>query len=107
MTSFPDYADFSKIMQLSLEKGEINILHLQKQYERSEKKKNKSLCPISAAAEAARPRYAMRGYIGKGEASLLSQPPVFHREATSLPSAGRAHSRTVTRCEHRASWKEP
>jgi len=46
MTSFPDYADFSKIMLLSLEKGEIDILHLPKQYERSERKKNKSLCPI-------------------------------------------------------------
>jgi hypothetical protein len=46
MTSFPDDADFSKIMLLSLEKGEIDILHLPKQYERSEKKKNKSLCPI-------------------------------------------------------------
>jgi hypothetical protein len=39
MTSFPDNADFSKIMLLSLEKGEIDILHLPKEYERSEKKK--------------------------------------------------------------------
>jgi hypothetical protein len=38
MTSFPDDADFSKIMQLSLEKGEIDILYLPKQYERSERK---------------------------------------------------------------------
>jgi len=51
---------------------------------------------LSAVAEAARPRFAMRGYIGKGQASLLSQPPVFNPEATSRPSAGRAHSRTVT-----------
>jgi hypothetical protein len=38
----------------------------------------------------------MRGYIGKGKCSLLSQPPVLNPEATSRPSAGRAHSRTVT-----------
>ena len=39
MTSFPDDADFAKIMLSSLEKGEIDILHLPKQYERSERKK--------------------------------------------------------------------
>ena len=43
---FTGDADFSKIMQLSLEKGEIDILHLPKQYERNEREKNKSLCPI-------------------------------------------------------------
>ena len=67
MTSFPDYADFSKIMLMSLEKGEIDILHLPKQYERSEKKRTNPFV-LSAAAEAARPRLAMRGYIGKGKA---------------------------------------
>jgi hypothetical protein len=46
MTSFPDYADFSKIMLLSLEKGEIDIIHLPKQYERSEREKNNSPYPI-------------------------------------------------------------
>ena len=35
MTSFPDDADFSKIMLLSFEKGGINIFYLPKQYERS------------------------------------------------------------------------
>ena len=70
MTSFPDDADFSKIMLLSLEEGEIDILHLPKQYERSEKKRTNPFV-LSAAAEAARPRLAMRGYIGKGKASSL------------------------------------
>ena len=81
MTSFPDDADFSKIMQNNTS-------------EAREKRTNPFV--LSAAAEAAWPRLAMRGYIGKGKASLLSQPPVFNPEATSRPSAGRAHSRTVT-----------
>ena len=71
MTSFPDDADFSKIMLLSLENGEIDILHLPKEYERSEKKKRTNPFVLSAAAEAARPRSAMRGYIGKGKAPSL------------------------------------
>ena len=96
MTSFPDDADVSKIMLLSLEKGEIDILHLPKQYERSEKKKNKSPLSYPRRLRQRGRGPAMRGYIGKGKASLLSQPPVFNPEATSRPSAGRAHSRTVT-----------
>ena len=70
MTSFPDDAECSKIMLLSLEEGEIDILYLPKKYERSEKKRTNPFV-LSAAAEAARPRFAMRGYIGKGKASSL------------------------------------
>ena len=103
MTSFPDDADFSKIMLLSLEKGEINILHLPKQTSEAREKRTNPFV-LSAAAEAARPRLAMRGYIGKGKASLLSQPPVFNPEATSRPSAGRAHSRTVTPSWSWVTW---
>ena len=43
---------------------------------------------LSAAAEAARPRLAMRGYIGKGKASLLSQLPVTVLEC-ARPAEGR------------------
>jgi hypothetical protein len=48
MTSFPDNADFSKIMQSSLEKGCISVLYLPKHYERSERKKNKSRCQYNS-----------------------------------------------------------
>ena len=73
VTSFPDDADFSKIMLLSLEKDEIDILHLPNQYERSEREKNKSLV-LSAAAEAAQPRscHALLHWRGKSSFFILN-----------------------------------
>ena len=69
MTSFPDDADFSKIMLLSLEEGEIDILHLPKQYERSERKRTNPFV-LSAAAEAARPRSGHARLHWKGKSSF-------------------------------------
>jgi hypothetical protein len=71
MTSFPDDADFSKIMLLSLEKGEIDILHLPKQYERSERKKEQIPLSYPRRLRQRGRGPAMRGYIGKGKASSL------------------------------------
>ncbi len=69
-------------------------------------KKNKSLCPIRGGLDSA--AAACHAWLHwKGEKLLLySQPPVFHREATSRPSAGRAHSRTVTRFHWLPRWPQ-
>ncbi len=72
MMSFPENANFSKIMLLSLEKGEINILLLPKQYKSRKRKKNKPLCPIPQQLWQRCHSLAMRCYIGKGKLVYFS-----------------------------------
>ena len=49
MTSFNNDDEVVVMMKSTFEEGEIVILLLPKQYERSEKKKNESLCPIRSS----------------------------------------------------------
>jgi hypothetical protein len=83
-------------MIVDISESGINILLLPKQYKRSEREKEQ--IPLFSSQQ---PRQNERGlamciYIGKGKLSFFFSNPLLKGRATSRPSAGRAHSRTVT-----------